>query len=205
MSRAAQATRNTITLKGSTEIVTEFFGYSINSILYQRGIYPPESFNKVQKYGLSMLVTSDSGLQNYLQQVLSQLTEWLYAGNVQKLVVVISGMDSKEVLERWNFDIQTEKENIENPNKANEKSEKDIMGEIQAIIRQITASVTFLPLLQDACTFDLLIYTDNDVSVPQAWEESDPKYINNQQEVRLRSFSTTVHKVDAMVAFKSED
>jgi hypothetical protein len=74
MSRAAQATRNTITLKGSTEIVTEFFGYSINSILYQRGIYPPESFNKVQKYGLSMLVTSDSGLQNYLQQVLSQLT-----------------------------------------------------------------------------------------------------------------------------------
>lgn len=59
------------------------------------------------------------------------------------------------------------------------------MGEIQAIIRQITASVTFLPLLQDACTFDLLIYTDNDVSVPQAWEESDPKYINNQQEVKL--------------------
>lgn len=41
--------------------------------------------------------------------------------------------------------------------------------------------------------------------MPQAWEESDPKYINNQQEVRLRSFSTTVHKVDAMVAFKSED
>lgn len=74
MSRAAQATRNTITLKGSTEIVAEFFGYSINSILYQRGIYPPESFNKVQKYGLSMLVTSDSGLQQYLQQVLSQLT-----------------------------------------------------------------------------------------------------------------------------------
>jgi len=30
-----QATKNTITLKGSTEIVTEFFGYSINSILYQ--------------------------------------------------------------------------------------------------------------------------------------------------------------------------
>ena len=30
-----QAAKNTITLKGSTEIVTEFFGYSINSILYQ--------------------------------------------------------------------------------------------------------------------------------------------------------------------------
>jgi hypothetical protein len=62
------------------------------------------------------------------------------------------------------------------------------MNEIQAIIRQITASVTFLPLLQDACTFDLLVYTDNDVSVPQAWEESEPKYINNQQEVRCCAF-----------------
>eukprot|EP00283_Hemiselmis_rufescens_P007310 CAMPEP_0173431378 /NCGR_PEP_ID=MMETSP1357-20121228/9535_1 /TAXON_ID=77926 /ORGANISM="Hemiselmis rufescens, Strain PCC563" /LENGTH=205 /DNA_ID=CAMNT_0014395849 /DNA_START=137 /DNA_END=754 /DNA_ORIENTATION=+ len=205
MSRTAQSTRNTITLKGSTEIVTEFFGYSINSILYQRGIYPPESFNKVQKYGLQMLVTGDSGLQGYLQQVLSQLSEWLYAGNVQKLVVVITALETKEVLERWNFDIQTEAKSVEDPNRATEKSDKEIMGEIQAIIRQITASVTFLPLLQDACTFDLLIYTDNDVSVPQSWEESDPKYINNQQEVRLRSFSTTVHKVDAMVAFKTDD
>lgn len=32
-----------------------------------------------------------------------------------------------------------------------EKSESQITGEIQAIIRQITASVTFLPLLQDTC------------------------------------------------------
>ena len=37
----AQATKSTITLKGSTAIVTEFFGYAVNSILYQRGIYPP--------------------------------------------------------------------------------------------------------------------------------------------------------------------
>ena len=35
--------------------------------------------------------------------------------------------------------------------------------------------------MQDACTFDLLVYTDNNVDVPQTWEESDPKYINNQQ------------------------
>jgi hypothetical protein len=32
-----------------------------------------------------------------------------------------------------------------------EKSQAAISGEIQAIIRQITASVTFLPLLQDKC------------------------------------------------------
>jgi hypothetical protein len=43
------------------------------------------------------------------------------------------------------------------------------MGEIQAIIRQITASVTFLPMLEDKCTFDLLVYTKADSEVPQQW------------------------------------
>jgi hypothetical protein len=64
------------------------------------------------------------------------------------------------------------------------------MGEIQAIIRQICASVTFLPLLDGPCSFDLLVYADNKVTTPLAWEESDPKYIANSQVVRLRSFST---------------
>ena len=36
----AQSTKNNITLRGSPAIVTEFFGYAVNSILYQRGIYP---------------------------------------------------------------------------------------------------------------------------------------------------------------------
>lgn len=123
----------------------------------------------------------------------------------QKLVLVITSLETQTVLERWNFDIETDGSSVEKPDQEHEKSEKDIMNEIQAIIRQITASVTFLPLLQDACTFDLLVYTDNNIDVPQTWEESDPKYINNQQEVRLRSFSTKVHKVDAMVAYKAED
>lgn len=54
-----QQARNIITLKGSTEIVMEFFAYSINSILFQRGVYRPESFTKATKYGLQMMVTSD--------------------------------------------------------------------------------------------------------------------------------------------------
>ncbi len=79
------------------------------------------------------------------------------------------------------------------------------MGEIQAIIRQITASVSFLPLLSDPCTFDLLVYTDTDLSVPAAWEESDPKLIANSAEVKLRSFSTKIHKVDTMVSYAAND
>lgn len=47
--------------------------YGINSILYQRGVYPAETFTHVQKYGLTMLVTADAELKNYLNNVVGQL------------------------------------------------------------------------------------------------------------------------------------
>mmetsp|Transcript_41275 Transcript_41275/g.78892 ORF Transcript_41275/g.78892 Transcript_41275/m.78892 type:complete len:204 (+) Transcript_41275:215-826(+) len=199
----AQATKNVITLKGSTEIVTEFFGYAVNSILFQRGIYPPETFERKKKYGLTMLVSSDAGLTEYLNNVLKQISDWMLNGALQKLVLVVTSVGSKETLERWTFDIETDPE-VAGDGPGVQKPEKEIMGEIQAIIRQITASVTFLPMLEDACTFDLLVYTKADSNVPQQWEESDPKYITDSAEVRLRSFTTKVHKVDTMVAYKQE-
>ena len=127
--------------------------------------------------------------------------EWLMAGEVQKLVIVITGVDTGDVLERWAFNCETDK--AARSGAPRSKPEKEIMGEIQAIIRQITATVTFLPLLNEPCSFDLLVYADSAAKVPLAWEESDPRYIENSTEVRLRSFTTKIHKVDAMVAYKT--
>ncbi len=195
-------------------VAQEFFGYSINSILYQRGIYPPETFKRVSKYGLAILVTENEFLKSYLDNVLKQLEQWLLDGSVQKLVLVISGTESKQALERWVFNVEADRalmggrgENAKPP--ANKpvasKPLKEITAEIQAIIRQITASVTFLPLLNEPCTFDLLVHTDTGAEVPQQWEESDPRYITNATDVKLRSFTTKVHKVDACVSYRNAD
>lgn len=204
MASTSQASKNVISLKGSTQIVAEFFGYGINTILFQRGVYPPESFGRQQKYGLPIMVTTDEGLKDYLNSVLRQIADWLMAKTIQKLVVVITGVETKETLERWVFDVECEKTTTEGGT-APEKSEKEITSEIQAIIRQITSSVSFLPLLTEPCTFDLLVYTDVECEVPQAWEESDPRFISNSSEVRLRSFTTSVHKVDTMVSYKVDE
>jgi hypothetical protein len=67
------STANIITLKGSTDIVTEFFEFSVNSILYQRAIYPPESFKKVPKYGLAMMLTTDEALSAYITNIMTQM------------------------------------------------------------------------------------------------------------------------------------
>ena len=194
---------STISLRGSVDLVQEFFEYAINSILYQRGIYPPEEFRRVAKYGLSMMVASDDGLQTYLKQILAQLKTWLEEGDVQRLVVVVTGVETNETLERWTFAVNAC--DTENAAPSQSADVKAVTKQIQAIIRQITASVTFLPLLDEACAFDLLVYTRKTASVPGAWEDSDPKYIADSQEVKLRSFTTSVHSVEAAVAYKDHD
>ncbi|XP_048826135.1 mitotic spindle assembly checkpoint protein MAD2A [Brienomyrus brachyistius] len=193
-----------ITLKGSAELVAEFFSFGINSILYQRGIYPPETFTRVTQYDMSLYLTVDPELKTYLSNVVTQLKGWLFDCTVQKLVLVITCLETSEVLERWQFDIECDK-TVQGSSGPREKSIKAIQEEIRSVIRQITATVTFLPLLETACSFDLLIYTDKDQVVPEKWEESGPKMIADSEEVRLRSFTTTIHKVSSMVAYKRTD
>lgn len=122
---------------------------------------------------------------------------------MQKLALVVTGSDTKEVLERWVFNVENTKDKDGNLVKKSSKPEKQITKEIQAIIRQITASVTFLPLLDEACTFDLLVYTKLEADIPEEWETSDPRYIANSTEIKLRSFNTKIHNIDSMVSYKT--
>lgn len=70
----ATKTKNTITLKGSTSTVSEFFQYALSSILYQRGVYPAENFEPQKKYGLTVMAVRDPKLCGYLQSVLRQFS-----------------------------------------------------------------------------------------------------------------------------------
>ncbi len=48
------------------------------SILYQRGIYPPEEFERVMKYGCPIMVTTDKKLKEYIRNVLEQISGIIY-------------------------------------------------------------------------------------------------------------------------------
>jgi len=218
MTANATSVSNVINLKGSTDLVTEFFDYSVNSILYQRAIYPPETFARDSKYGLAMMTTTDTSLREYINTIMGQLKNWLLDGRVKKLVLVVKGVESNDTLERWVFDCESTGNSNDNNNdnsssssstskkkKDTKKSQKEIQNEIQAVLRQITASVTFLPLLNEPCTFDLLIYADKNAEVPITWEDSDPCYIKNSEDVQLRSFDTKVHKVGTTITYKIDD
>ncbi|CAG8501616.1 8176_t:CDS:2, partial [Ambispora leptoticha] len=192
MSKIA-ANKEKISLKGSAKLIVEFFECGINSIFYQRNLYPPEDFSMTQKYGLNFLITNDHRISIYLKKVLTQIESWLQEGQIKKLVLAIISQDTRETLERWEFDVHV-KDGKENVIATKEKSEKEVRQEIQAVIRQIVSSVTFLPIYDEARTFNILAYTDKDVEVPNDWGDSHPHLIKEAELVKLLPFSTNHHK-----------
>lgn len=199
-----QLQRSTITLKGSAQIVAQYFEYAVQSILYQRGVYPSDSFKQKKEYGIVLWVSTDESFSSYLSTVLAQAKDWLASGNLKQLVLVITDAETSDVLERWTFDIDTNKEVVAG-GPAPEKSEAEIKSEIAGILRQVCASVSFLPLLENRCSIDILVYTDSIDEVPEEWEDSDARNIDGAEVVTLRAFSTKVHNVKTMVAYKQAE
>ncbi|ETW87409.1 hypothetical protein HETIRDRAFT_308051 [Heterobasidion irregulare TC 32-1] len=204
-------TRQAITLKGSTNLVTEFFKYAVNTILFQRGVYPSDDFHMVKKYGQTVLVTQDLALENYLDKILKQVNTWLLTGAVTQLVVAIISKDTRTPLERWVFDINLVQQSSDKSPEAAPppaKPEADIQAEIRSILKQIVSTVTFLPIIDEPTVFNILAYTSESADVPaDEWVDTDPLAIeaSKSQQVKLRSFSTDVHRIEAMVAYRYEE
>ncbi|XP_044751139.1 mitotic spindle assembly checkpoint protein MAD2A [Coccinella septempunctata] len=197
-----QKTKSAITLKGSAEIICDYLNCGINSILFQRGIYPPETFKSVENYELTMFMSQDKKIIEFLEKTLVQLKEWLVQRYVNKIALIITNVKTRETLERWDFKVEYEGDSSE---QVSDKPLPTIKKEIRDVVRQITASVTYLPLLDCLCSFDVQIYTKDDIELPEEWTESEPANIKNAQSVRMKAFSTNLHKMETVVTYKNTE
>ncbi|KAG1736684.1 DNA-binding protein [Suillus paluster] len=207
MATSQVPTRQAITLKGSTNLVTEFFKYAANTILFQRGVYPSDDFHMVKKYGQTVLVTQDLALENYLDRILKQVNKWLLTGSVTQLVLAIISKDTRLPLERWVFDVNLVEQPADSSDPPPVKPETEIQAEIRYILKQIVSTVTFLPIIDAPTVFNILAYTHDSADVPaDEWVDTDPLAIeaSKSQQVKLRSFSTDIHRIEAMVAYRYE-
>ena len=155
------------------------------------------------------------------------ITEWLLTGSVTQLVLAIISKDTRTPLERWVFDIKLVEPPAEsgerydcsltfffvvshkqNGNSRAPKPESEIQSEIRAILKQIISMVTYLPVIQEPTVFNILAYTSDSAEVPAGeWVDTDPLAIeaSKSQQVKMRSFSTDVHRIEAMVAYRYEE
>lgn len=169
-------------------------------------MYPQDDFTTAKKYGLTLLKTTDDELKAYIRVILLQVHKWLIGRKCNKLVLCIVDKDEGEVVERWAFDIDhVWKEEGSKEEEAKEQVDpEETQNQIRALIRQITASVTFLPELTNEgnYTFNVLAYTDANAKVPLEWSDSDSKTIKNGETVQFKTFHTDDHKVSAQVSYR---
>lgn len=119
--------------------------------------------------------------------------------------MIIKNVAADETLEKWDFVVESEnadKENVDDMNRVATKDLKVIQKEIRDVMLQISATVSYLPLLDCICSFDVLIHTKADCDVPKEWSETKAVVIQNEQEVPFRSFSTGLHKLSTVVHYK---
>jgi len=218
-----------INLAGSTAVVSDYFHYAINAILYQRAIYDQADFKIVKKFGLQMMLIEDQSIADYLSKIVDQVRLWLLDGKISRLVLVILRKDTGETIERWEFDVHVEGEEADSAAAAGpdgppeetaaatteepkgggsgrkgKKTLAQVQSEIQTIIRQIIATVSFLPIPDAPRTFKILAHT-HAVGRDDAaeWNDSDAFEISHAAErVKLKSFSTALHRVDTAVDYK---
>lgn len=70
---------------------------------------------------------------------------------------------------------------------------------------QVAATISYLPFLDCRCSFDVLVHAKTDCDVPDKWAEAEPVSIANAQNVQLKSFTTSVHKMETVVSYKFVD
>jgi len=177
--------------------------YSLNSIFFQREVYPATDFQAVTKHGLTVWMAQDQELRKYLDTVLEQMKTWIEDGNLKEVVLVIQSVESDETLERWSFTIEGDTE-MKTAQKGEEVEVdlKEIQKGIKDVVRQIVATITFLPSIEDNIKFDLLFYTKDDVEV-ENWDPNTAHIIQGDSDsVKLRSWSSKIHKINTAVTYK---
>lgn len=96
-------------------------------------------------------MSTDEKIKNFLNTVLGQIEEWLLARKVQQITLVITNVNTKEVLEKWDFRVEYEgnaETDTTNSNgtpaplpEVGTKDSQTIQKEIREVIRQITGII----------------------------------------------------------------
>lgn len=138
---------------------------------------------------------------------------------MEKISLIITNAHNREVLEGWEFKVENEGVTstsngttngttigeVDKSDPKNPISTKDlnrVQAEIRDVMRQISATVSYLPLLDNICSFDVLVHTLNECAIPENFNETVDVQIQNAQAVELKSFSTGLHKMQTIVNYK---
>lgn len=146
-------------LNAPAELVCEFFYYALTAVLFLRGVYPHHEFRRVRRWGIPLFESVNPDVVLYLRKAMFELKIWIARRSLHQLALVIVDY-SDQPAERWHFNVST-----------STISQQDIKS-LQATMRQIGASVSYLPILTGPHSFHIVIEDDHAVNDPgELWSE----------------------------------
>ncbi|GMM43446.1 spindle checkpoint protein [Pichia kluyveri] len=203
---------NTVEINGSSKIVSDYFEICIHNILFQRKIYSRDQFKVIRKFGLNVVYSNNPEIVNYIKLIIKQLNNWIFNQSINWLTLLIVSKEDDSITEKWMFHIDINNNNYnDNTNTTTTTTIKPletIQLEIQSIIKQISSSITFLPVLTTPQTFKILVHTIGDIKSNNNWD--DAKFFkeideNESESVEYNNLTTNNHKISTYVTYKTID
>jgi mitotic spindle assembly checkpoint protein MAD2B len=159
---------------------------AVHTILYERGIYPADSFTSARKYNAAVRQNRSPVVCKWIADAVSAVESEILKGLVSRVALVVFSLKS-EPLERYMFDISgfpkvpaNEAHTQFDPQSATIlHSVVDLEEQFRAAMQRISFASSRLPKLPDNCTFTLSVELNDDAEAPiqhpQPWIPSEPE------------------------------
>uniref|UniRef100_A0A5S6QAK4 HORMA domain-containing protein n=1 Tax=Trichuris muris TaxID=70415 RepID=A0A5S6QAK4_TRIMR len=141
--------------------------FAINTITYQRQLYPADVFTRVVKFGLPLMVNASDTFNDFIQRAIRTTKERLANSQIQKVSLVICSIPLNATVERWEFVISPTNE---------VKMRGDWKKQVQRIFRSISAVACFMKPLPPFCECDIEFCIPTGSSVPEDCEAIHPMF-----------------------------
>ncbi|XP_063223169.1 mitotic spindle assembly checkpoint protein MAD2A-like [Bacillus rossius redtenbacheri] len=187
---------NILNIEGSVDVLIEYLNYAVNTLLYHREVYSSEKFAPLDKYGLQVYMITDEKIKSYVDTFLREIKEFIDKKKVEVVDINFISEETLETVESWSLTIKY----INRPD--DDKQQKPlskIRAEIANVFRQIIATVSYIPHLEQPVTFNITAGTLL-TKVPSKWEETVMRKSANLEHFPLRDISTNYHEVKISVA-----
>lgn len=155
---------------------SDFLIVAIHTILYERGLYPPETFLLTRAYNFPVRQNRHPLVCKWIQDAVSAVHDQMLKGTVRRVVLVIYS-DQQEVLERFLFDVErfpvvqekeayTEFEGESSAEGEVKVNRVDVEEQLRATVRMLACCGARLGELPEDCTYTLAVELKDDAEPP---------------------------------------
>ncbi|KAG9247707.1 DNA-binding protein [Calycina marina] len=168
---------------------SDFLVVAIHTILYERGLYPPETFLLTRAYNFPVRQNRHPLVCKWVNDAVTAISAQLLKGTVRRVALVVYS-SKQECLERFMFDVEgfpavpekerlTEFEGTDGGDGEELRiSRVDVEEQLRSTVRKLAYCGEKLGGLPDGCTYTVAVelkqQADPPIGHPQPWVPSEP-------------------------------